>query len=495
MLERVALDQSRFRTPGLAAGPRGVALGEKLALLFPSLDRVVAFFRAYGSEESLGELLPSLRIVRVRTSMKTSELLVFVATDSVDRADGVAGYAKLTSGLVFTGSSAHFVRYRDVASPLGYDTDAVLDTSGDVVLYDETFSQAYTIEREISFRDLLLRLSPEPLHGEREGPLSNVVLTAEPGIAPAVLRYLYRWRVEARVGIGEWPPASAFDDRTRKLHLFLIRELPERMRRLFASMPGVVLFRRPTPGVAVELGHTHPIPLEGASRLFGESTLVLFRHDRPAETLSPLPHFADVAAVVAPSIETAAPANEAGSGTTGHDLGRIALTLRLRPSIDAVKNVHATMIDAAELEWLRRLIYVLPQRVLAGSRIARTASHLVILTENANGAVPLGTFMSRVAERTYVPLGLAVEPALDPVLLRSLLEGAGSTHVFLGSFGALRIADEDFRPLLREVLRGVATTGAEALPLAADLHAPLVNLEYGEEDRDVLDPLDAEPAR
>jgi hypothetical protein len=493
MLERVALQQSRFRTPGLAAGPRGVALGEKLALLFPSLDRVVAFFRAYASEESLGELLHSLRIVRVTTSMKTSELLVFVATDSVDRADGVAGYAKLTSGLVFTGSSAHFVRYRDVASPLGYDTDAVSDARGDVVLYDETFSQAYSIEREISFRDLILRLSPEPRHGDREGPLHDVVLTAEPGVAPAVLRYLYRWRIDARVGIGEWPPASAFDDRTRKLHLFLVRELPARMRHLFASMPGVVLFLRPTPGIAVELGHAHPIPLEGASRLFGDSTLVLFRHGRPAETLSPLPHFADVAAVVAPAIETGDPSTETGMASA--EIARLALPLRLRPSVDAAKNTCATMIEGVQLEWLRRLIYVLPQRVLAGARIARTASHLVILTENATSALPLGTFMSRVAERTYVPLGLAIEPALDPALLRSLLEGSGSDHVFLGSFGALRIADADFRPLLREVLTGVATTGVDALPLAADLHAPLVTLEYGEEDRDVLDALDAEPAR
>ena len=42
-----------FRQPD----SRGVVLGQKGVCVFPSLDRAVAFFRAYGEEGSLDELL------------------------------------------------------------------------------------------------------------------------------------------------------------------------------------------------------------------------------------------------------------------------------------------------------------------------------------------------------------------------------------------------------------------------------------------------------
>ena len=104
-LERAALHQTRFRTPGVAPDTRGVVLGQKGALLFPSLDRVVAFFRAYGDDGSLDEILPSLSIRRVVTPLRTRELLVLLAAESSYRMDRVAAVARLAGGMVFTGIS------------------------------------------------------------------------------------------------------------------------------------------------------------------------------------------------------------------------------------------------------------------------------------------------------------------------------------------------------------------------------------------------------
>ena len=42
-LERIALHQTRLRTPGLALDPSGVALGARGLVLLPTIERLVAF--------------------------------------------------------------------------------------------------------------------------------------------------------------------------------------------------------------------------------------------------------------------------------------------------------------------------------------------------------------------------------------------------------------------------------------------------------------------
>ena len=63
-------------------------------MLFPSLDRLVAFLRAYGEEGSLDELLPSLDLRRVVTPLKTREILLSCAAESSYRMDRIASVAK-----------------------------------------------------------------------------------------------------------------------------------------------------------------------------------------------------------------------------------------------------------------------------------------------------------------------------------------------------------------------------------------------------------------
>jgi len=116
VLERIALHQTRLRTPGLGLDGKGVALGAKGVLLLPSIERLVALLAAYTRERSLEDLIPSLAIRIVRSRLGTREIALEVAAESSDRMDRLADMTRLVGGFTFTGTSHHFVQYRDSVS-------------------------------------------------------------------------------------------------------------------------------------------------------------------------------------------------------------------------------------------------------------------------------------------------------------------------------------------------------------------------------------------
>ena len=68
MLDRVAVHQTRLRTPGLGLDAKGVALGAKGLVLLPTVDRLVALLAIYTREQSLEAILPSVALRVVRSS-------------------------------------------------------------------------------------------------------------------------------------------------------------------------------------------------------------------------------------------------------------------------------------------------------------------------------------------------------------------------------------------------------------------------------------------
>src|SRR5436190_15750310 len=154
MLERIALHQTRLRTPGLGLEAKGVALGAKGLLLLPSIDRLVAFLAVYTRERSLEDLMPSLSIQLVRSKLGTRELVLSFAAESSDRMDRMAETARLVGGFTFTGTSRHYVQYRDAGAPFGYDAQQLLASEAAIVLYHDKFSQAYDVDRAIDLRAL-----------------------------------------------------------------------------------------------------------------------------------------------------------------------------------------------------------------------------------------------------------------------------------------------------------------------------------------------------
>ncbi len=462
MLERIALHQTRLRTPGLGLEAKGVALGAKGLVLLPSIDRLVALLAVYTREHSLEDLMPSLSIHLVRSKLGTREITLEIAAESSDRMDRVAETARLVGGFTFTGTSRHFVQYRDASAPFGYDATQLLATDAALALYHDKFSQTYDVEKELNLRALLLRLMPhvDPSTTDEAGVR---YLVAEQGLGPALIHYFVRSRVDGEVCVGEWPPASAFEDAPIRRYVLKVPDLPVRMRVLMTKTPGITSFLPAGPGVAVEIGYRHPVALR-ACPVFDPNGLVLVRGrgDEPW-SLDRLPQMGDLRAFARVELRGAdEPLVAASSATSQPDAVRVPL--RVLPSAAAWRNVTATWIAPNEIPLLRRLAYALPHQTIAATRIAVTPRGAFLRSAIGIEAIPLGTFFVEIHAGLFVPAGYEVTPAVAPEVLYRALGASPSQAIFIGADArAMSIDEASFVPLETALLEAKAWE-----PLVAD---------------------------
>jgi len=436
MLERIAVHQTRLRVPGLGLDSRGVALGARGLVLLPSLDRLIAFLAVYTEEQALSGLGDSLKLEVVKSKLGTREVALSFEAGSSDRMDHVADVARLAQGFTFTGTSRHFVQYRDAAAPFGYDAPEISATDAALALYHTTFSQSYDVERPFDLKSLLLSLSP---HADPKAVHSGpeLWLLAEPGIGPSLLGYLTRSRVDARAGLAEWPPESSFDDQPVRRWLFNLRDLPPRILPLLSKTPGITAFAPVAPGAAVELGFRHPISLGGCPG-FDERGLVLFRgRGERALELPTLPAIADVRALASAKVgEISA---HAGKGSAQPP--SVGVTLRLAPDLAPPTTVAAILVPKDELPLLRRLAYVLGEEVIRTTKVALSDFGAFLLREEGLDALPIGTFFRRIHPSVYVPSGWRVVPSVPAEVVFQALGAPSDRLVFFwpdGSAGALK---------------------------------------------------------
>lgn len=275
MLERVALGQSRFMTPGVAPDARGVVLGRYGLLLFPTLEGLVSWFRLYSAEAALDELLAELEIHQARTPLGSREMLLRIPAASSYAMDRAARCARLLGGSVYTGTSKHFVRYRDDRSPYGYDAAEVraVPEGADLMVHGTDFTQTYSREGQMPFDRLLFRLSLRRVPGAdkqaAEGE-DELVLAVARGLGDGIIRYLWRNRVEADLGLVRPRRDSAFaeDGEDESFLLMRVRALPSRILELFLGTPGVDVFRWAAPQAAVQVGYAHVIDLASCASVF-----------------------------------------------------------------------------------------------------------------------------------------------------------------------------------------------------------------------------------
>jgi len=475
ILERVAVHQTRLRVPGLGLDARGVALGARGLVLFPSLDRLVAFLAVYSREQSLEPLIDSLRIEVVRSKLGTREVVLGFAAGSSDRMDRVAEVARVAGGFTFTGTMRHFVQYRDLMAPFGYDALEITATDAPLALYHGTFSQVYEIDRVVDLSRLILGLLP---HADPDavGDGSRVWVLAEPGLGPNLVYYFTRSQIDAEVGIVEWPPESSFDDTPLRRYLFLVHGLPSRMRPLLGQTPGIGLFDPAGPGVAVERGFRHPVTLRSIP-IFDPQGLVLFRGKGPPLQIDQLPVLAKLTSLQ--RADVLLDRLPAGGGRVGPQV-ELTVPIRLLPGTAPRTAVGATFVPNAELGLLRRATYVLGRETLRGTQVAITDRGAFLTGRQGAEALPIGHFYWRYHPQIFVPSGLEVVPNVAPELLFSMLGSPQDQLVFLQSDGsALGVARSAFVPLDEAVVQADkwAPLPAAELESVLEIETPTVWLE------------------
>lgn len=446
MLDRIALHQTRLRTPGLSLDGKGVALGARGVILLPSVNRLVGLLAIYCRERSIEDLIPTLAMRVVRSKLGTREVTFECAAESSDRMDRLAESARLVGGLAFTGTTRHFVRYRDGAAPFGYDAVDLLATDAPLALYHDHFSQGYEVEQSLELHALLLRLTPRR-DASTKGEGGPRILVAEQGLGPALVHYLARSEVPGQVCVAEWPPSSALDVTAVRRWVLRVSELPERMRPLFHTTPGIHCFVPSGRGVAVEAGFRHPIELR-ACPVFDPAGLVLLR-GRGGEPwiVERMPPMGDIATLARIELR-GSPEQPAPGRASPEPASPVRVRLRLVASSQPWRRVTATWISLADFPLLRRLAYALPRATIARTEIALTPRGALLRSIAGIDGIPVGTFYVEVHPRLYVPAGHQVVPAVSPEVLARALDVSESRVLFIDTdSSALAVDPAAFSPL------------------------------------------------
>ncbi len=478
MLDRVAMHQTRLKLPGLGIDGKGVALGARGLVLLASIERLVAFLALYTSSHSLSDLLASMRIEVVCSKMGTREIIVSFSAESSERMDVISEVARVALGHTFTGTNRHFVQYRDAGAPFGYDVVQVMASDGDYLLYHNTFSQLYSRERDLDLPGLLMRLHPMP-DPSFEFVSKETLLLAEEGLGPAVIQYLIRSHVDARVGTVEWPPPSALDDTNVRRYLFQIPDLPARMLPMVRSTPGLTTFRSVAPGVAVQVGFRHPITLR-ACPVFSDNGLVLFRGDEQEPLIiEKMPAMGDVSAFAHVTLHKGAGLHSLNSDELA--VQPVRVPIRLLASVEPWSNVRATFVHPSEYPLLRQMLYILGSRTLQTATIAFAKNGAFLLNSLGVESTPVGHFLKEVRAGVYVAAGYDPVPAIDPdVLFRALGSPADQYIFMLPPSQAWGVARSAFVPVKTAMIEGHAWAPLDASPLETALGAGIPHVVFGE---------------
>ena len=475
MLDRVALHQTRLRTPGISLDPKGIALGGKGLVLLPSLDRLVGFLALYSSSAPLTDILGSLSIDIVRSKLGNREVTLSFGAEGSDRMDRVAELARLSGGYSFTGTNRHFVQYRDAAAPFGYDVREIQPTDAPIALYHSQFSQHYDYEKKIDLAKLLLRLEPRvaPSTMEEGGPRW---ICAEAGLGAALIHYFVRSLVECEVGVAEWPPQSEFDEGPVRRYLFKLESVPDRMNALLRTTPGIDVFIPQGPTSAVEVGFDHPINLR-ACPVFPRDSLVLIRGEgREPIVVEKLPALGPVTSFARVHMK-----EQAGAAPgKASELDSVAVPLKLAPDTDPWRNISATRVQQEHLGLLRQLAYRLGRRALEDTRIAFTQHGAFLVREAGIESIPVGDFYRRVHPQIWVSAGYMPVPAVAPQVLHRAFGSPQEEYVFLNRDGTrIGVQTAAFVPLEQALLDAQTWSGTAYETVANKLQTelPTVMLE------------------
>jgi hypothetical protein len=423
----------------------------------------------------------------LKSRLGAHEVALVVPSTTAARNDALASVARVTGAFVLVGSDRHFVQWRDVEAPYGYDATAplTLGAGDDLALHHATFTQAYSRASSIELRALAMqaRLVADP--SSRASSLHGAPLwvTTEPGLLRATASTLARAGASARAGIIELPSSSFVDQKPRRLGLVSIASTPARLVELLTRTLGLVAFRPVAPGVAVEHGWEHPIRLASLP-LFAREGLVLLhapRAERAAPVvLASLPPLVDVASLRAARLEKQAPT----TATSIDAPSPIVASLRLVATSRGSGAISALVVKPSHASLLRRLVRAMPAAAIAASSLAHVAvagERMLVWKSRAPIEAPaIGTPFRALGDDLFVPSGTTLEPDVSTAEIRLLSPFAADATLLLvhavtddrDRVRVVAIPADAFVPLARALLSAdswdaVPSTEVRALAIAA----------------------------
>ncbi len=457
MIERVSIQQHTFRVPGLFRDPRGVLVGKRIIILFASLDRAVSFLAMCGDQGALGEMLSSLEIRRVQSQARSHELVISAEVTSGRELDRLSSIARLCSARTFIGGRKHFVPFRDVRGPAGYDAAALDEGDDDLVLYTETQRLNMRWGRKLSLVDLIsqldLRADPQAHAGETIG---EALIWMPPGLIETTRRYLLARNVPTEMAVVDVETDSILDDGPQTVTLFRLTQAPNWVVQLFVDMPRVRVFVPASKRTFVQRSYRHPLPLVLLEERLGpglhlfEGPSAAHAHGR-AIRIDPEPAFVRLydTLELKPEGEHVVQAQAAGEART------LAVPLRSTPGPLGRAPV-ATIIAANQRLWLAKLMYLMPQSALEGLQVALSESWIFIYRATGLERLPLGQSFVPHLPDLLVPSGHTLQPALKDDELRHALPLLGSHLAFIGPGSrTLYVPKESFGPLTRSAVRDI----------------------------------------
>lgn len=496
MLEHVALQQERFRTPGLRADGRGVAIGEHGLVRFGTLSQVVGFFRAFSEEQSLDHILPTLKILKARSPVQGLEILISFATQGSHMMDRAAAIARLLRGEVYTGRAPHFVQYRDAAAPFGYDVQRLVAVREGVLLYNHTGALKFTEEGDVSFRGLLLSLSLTRRRREEVGA-GSLFLRVPPGLRTPVQRFL--WERQIGAGVAQLVRrASGRFDREESFYLFRIESFPQRLIPLFSGLPGVELYHTRRSNIFVQRGFAHPFALESCRKALGEDQMFFFSGSRDAvDVVDGEATFVDIESLKGvelqdPSLHPQREAQLLKQGAPppeGWSLQQVKESLHypvhLIQTTSGQSGVSALYLRSPqEMAWLKRLVYALPATALESYKMALTDMGCVILNRQGVEMIPIGMPLREVYTRVFIPQNTQFSPPLSYEQLQLHLGLRPGRCYFMprGLAQAFSVTEDALQPLARYLLADVSLSPAQdqaAAPMDLNDAVEMVNQDIG----------------
>ncbi len=475
-------------TPGVAPDPRGVLLGRTGLLVFPSIDGVVSWLRVYSAESTMDELFPSFAITHVRTKLRTSEMAVKIPATSSHVMDRAARCARLVGGATFTGTTKHYVKYRDDRSPYGYDAVEIqaLPDDVDFMVHGEDYVQSYQNVGDLAFDRLLFRLSLRKNPADsfiEDDDRRELMFVVAPGLADGVIRYLWRNKVRAGVVCTRPKRDSAFDELgSRPLVIIRAEAVHRRVIDLFRGTPGVDVFRLATPNVAVQAGYQHSITLSSCASLFDKRHVYLFWGDSDRVDVVDGPfQFADLANLTRIQFDLDGP-DRGINVLKVKESEEVGVPLHLAASFSSPRRVTATLVPMGQAEAIKKLVYVLPPVVLQSHRIAVTDRGVLCVTSGETDVLPLGQLLSELAPGLLVPVGLDLVPRVSPeVLAQALGHNSGVVTVFPQDGRPFQISETAFVTLERKAVAGIEVSRAETIDVQIEKMATpeVVNKSIG----------------